>query len=41
MPIVEYKHGEPEGLTSSPELQRRILQQKLLAELGVTALLAA
>jgi two-component sensor histidine kinase len=38
MPIVEYKHGEPEDLTSSPELQRRILQQKLLAELGVTAL---
>jgi two-component sensor histidine kinase len=38
MPIVEYKHDEPEGLTSSPELQRRILQQKLLAELGVTAL---
>jgi two-component sensor histidine kinase len=38
MPIVEYKHDEPEALTSSPELQRRILQQKLLAELGVTAL---
>jgi two-component sensor histidine kinase len=38
MPIVEYKHDEPEALTSSPELQQRILQQKLLAELGVTAL---
>jgi two-component sensor histidine kinase len=38
MPIVEYKHDEPEALASSPELQRRILQQKLLAELGVTAL---
>jgi two-component sensor histidine kinase len=38
MPIVEYKHAEPEVLASSPELQRRILQQKLLAELGVTAL---
>ena len=38
MPIVEYKQDEPEALTSSPELQRRIVQQKLLAELGVTAL---
>jgi two-component sensor histidine kinase len=38
MPIVEYKQYEPEALTSSPELQRRIVQQKLLAELGVTAL---
>jgi two-component sensor histidine kinase len=38
MPIVEYKHDEPETMASSPELQRRILQQKLLAELGVTAL---
>jgi len=38
MPIAEYKQDEPEVLTSSPELQRRIVQQKLLAELGVTAL---
>jgi len=38
MPIVEFKRDEPEALTSSPELQRRIVQQKLLAELGVVSL---
>jgi GAF domain-containing protein len=40
MPIVEYKH-DPIGPSALPtDLERRIRQQKLIAELGVTALQA-
>jgi two-component sensor histidine kinase len=38
MPIVEYKHDPIESSASSPEVERRVQQQRLLAELGVTAL---
>src|SRR5215470_18778713 len=41
MPIVEYKHDPIESSASPPDLERRIRQQKLLAELGVTALQGA
>jgi two-component sensor histidine kinase len=41
MPIVEYKPNGVEPSAPSPELQRRIRQQKILAELGVTALQGA
>jgi two-component sensor histidine kinase len=38
MPIVEYKHEPFERSASPADLERCIRQQKLLAELGVTAL---
>jgi two-component sensor histidine kinase len=41
MPIVEYKPNGTEPSALSPELGRRIRQQKILAELGVTALQGA
>jgi two-component sensor histidine kinase len=41
MPIVEYKPNGVEPSALSPELERRIRQQKILAELGVTALQGA
>jgi len=41
MPIIEYKHDPIESSASPPDLERRIRQQKLLAELGVTALQGA
>jgi two-component sensor histidine kinase len=41
MPIVEYKPDRVELSALSPGLERRIRQQKLLAELGVTALQGA
>jgi two-component sensor histidine kinase len=41
MPIVEYKPNGTEPSALSPELERRIRQQKILAELGVTALQGA
>lgn len=40
MPIVEYKHELFERSASPTDLERRVHQQKLLAELGVTALQA-
>src|SRR5260221_10226095 len=41
MPIVEYKPNGIEPSALSPALDRRVRQQKLLAELGVTALQGA
>jgi hypothetical protein len=41
MPIVEYKPNGIEPSALSPALDRRVRQQKLLAELGVTALRGA
>jgi two-component sensor histidine kinase len=38
MPIVEYKHDPIESSAQPSDLGRRIRQQKLLAELGVTSL---
>jgi len=38
MPIVEYKHDPIASSALPSDLERRILQQKLLAELGVAAL---
>jgi GAF domain-containing protein len=38
MPIVEYKDAPIDAAAVPPDLQRRIRQQKLLAELGVKAL---
>jgi hypothetical protein len=38
MTIVENKYDDHESLASSPELQRCIVQQKLIAELGAAAL---
>jgi two-component sensor histidine kinase len=41
MPIVEYRHDPIDSFALSPEVERRLRQQKLLAELGVTALQGA
>jgi two-component sensor histidine kinase len=41
MPIVEYKHDPIESSALPPDLNRRIRQQRLLAQLGVTALQGA
>jgi GAF domain-containing protein len=41
MPIVEYKPDRIEPSDLSPELERRIRQQEILAELGVVALQGA
>jgi two-component sensor histidine kinase len=41
MPIVEYKPDGVEPPALSPDLERRVRQQKLLAELGVRALQGA
>ena len=41
MPTVEFKRDEIEPPALSPDLERRIRQQDLLAELGVTALQGA
>jgi hypothetical protein len=41
MPIVEHKPDGIEAPALSPDLERRIRQQNLLAELGVTALQGA
>jgi two-component sensor histidine kinase len=38
MPIVEYKHDPVESSAQPSDMGRRIRQQKLLAELGVTSL---